>query len=65
MTTLKFEKRLNNLPGTLAADTMYMVKKGSNIEMYVSDSTGTVASPVVAPNSSGIHPFLLLGANND
>lgn len=62
MADLKFEKRLNSLPATLTADTVYLVKSGDTVEMFISDSTGTEAHKVGAEEN--IEPFLLMGMNN-
>lgn len=66
MATLRIEKVDDILPGVLTPDTLYFVKVGSSISIYISDSTGTSA---FAAGSSGVaeselHPFLLMGAGN-
>lgn len=50
MATFKIEKVVSALPGTLVADTVYAVRTGSGFDLYITDSTGTVAHLV---NSSG------------
>lgn len=53
MALLRNEKFVSNLPGTLIANTIYYVKNGASIDMYVTNSTGTiVAYPVGNSNSS-------------
>jgi hypothetical protein len=49
MATLRFAKVVSNLPGTLAPDTLYLVRTGSGFDLYVSDATGSIAYPVNAP----------------
>lgn len=58
MATLKFSK-VNVLPGSLVSNTVYLVKNGNSIDMFVSDSTGTSALPV---GEQSPHPFLFLAA---
>ncbi len=60
MAELKFEKK-TALPGTLTADTVYLVcPEGSSIvEMWVSDSTGSSAKRV--QGEEDLDPFLLMG----
>lgn len=43
MATLKVEKVIGALPGTLVADTIYFVRTGTGFDIYVTDSTGAVA----------------------
>lgn len=65
MASLKFSKKLNSLPGTLAPDTVYLVKTGTTVTMYITDSAGTTATPVGGGGSTvGIEPFLLLGVQS-
>lgn len=63
---LKFAKVADALPQVLAADTVYLVKKAGQpeVQMYVSNSAGSAAYPL-ANSEEPIHPFLLLGADND
>lgn len=42
MATLKFRK-VNSLPGVLEADTIYMLKSGTNHILHITDNTGTLA----------------------
>ncbi len=60
MATIKFSK-VASLPGTPVANTMYLVKNGSSVKIYVTDSAGAVM-PVIG-NTPEIEPFLLLGVN--
>lgn len=62
MADFKFEKRLDSLPATLTANTMYLIKSGDTVEMYLSDNAGTQAYKVGSEES--IEPFLLMGMNN-
>lgn len=62
MANLKVEKRLNSLPTTLAANTMYLIKSGDTVSMYVTDNTGTEAHKV--GSEEPIEPFLLMGIND-
>lgn len=67
MATLRIEKVDGSLPGTLAPDTLYFVKSGSNVNTYISDSTGASAYPVTPSAGAAVvelHPFLLMGAGN-
>lgn len=60
---IKFQKKLNSLPGTLQPDTMYMVSDGSKVRIYISDSTGTKAEPVVGA-VEGIDPMFFMGVTS-
>lgn len=60
MAELKFRK-VKALPETLEPDTVYFVKKGSAVEIRVSNNNGT-ASHKVTSGEEDIHPFMLLGA---
>lgn len=48
MTIFKTEKVIAALPGVLTADTVYFVRAGVGIDVYVSDSTGSVAHKINA-----------------
>lgn len=63
MATLKFQKNLNSLPGTLQADTIYFVSDGNKTRMYISDATGTKAQPVVGA-IEGIDPLFFMGVTS-
>lgn len=52
MSVFRLAKVVSALPGTLTADTLYLVRAGTGFDFYVSDSTGTVAH---ALNSAGAH----------
>jgi hypothetical protein len=43
MATVIVSKVLSALPGTLVANTIYLVRVGTGIDIYVVDSTGTIA----------------------
>ena len=42
MPAIKHHKLVSALPGTLEADSVYFVKAGSNVEIYVTNTTGTI-----------------------
>ena len=46
MADFKIHKVVSSLPGTLEADTIYLVRTGSGFDLYVSDTTGSVAHKV-------------------
>ncbi|SMO73935.1 hypothetical protein SAMN06265173_11241 [Thalassovita litoralis] len=46
MATLLAHKVVSSLPGTLVANTIYLVRTGAGFDLYVSDSTGSVAHRV-------------------
>ena len=43
MPIVRQEKVVSSLPGTLEANTLYYVRVGVGFDLYLSDSTGTVA----------------------
>jgi hypothetical protein len=43
MAVLKVEKVVSALPGTLAPDTIYLVRVGTGFDLYSTDSTGAIA----------------------
>lgn len=43
MATLKIHKVLSSLPGTLDPNSVYFVRVGSGIDVYVTDTTGLIA----------------------
>jgi hypothetical protein len=51
MATLRFAKVVSSLPVTLAPDTLYLVRTGAGFDLYVSDTTGSIAYPVNAPTA--------------
>lgn len=66
---LKFSKVLDSLPATLQPDTVYLLKSGSNVEMHISDSTGSNTYQVAGAAQQGssedsIDPFLLMGVSS-
>jgi len=55
MAIFRAEKVISTLPGSLEADTLYAVRVGDGFDLYISDSTGTVAhkvNPSVAMGSA-------------
>lgn len=46
MGAIKFKKEVSVLPETLEANTLYMVRTGVGFDLYVSDSTGSVAHKI-------------------
>lgn len=40
---LKIHKVIGSLPGTLEADSIYLVRVGTGVDLYVTDSTGAIA----------------------
>lgn len=65
MATLRIEKVDGSLPGVLTPDTLYFVKIGSAITVYISDSTGSsaYATSSGASDAGELHPFLLMGVS--
>lgn len=43
MAVLKLYKEVSSLPATLEADAAYIVRVGKGFDLYVTDTTGTVA----------------------
>lgn len=43
MAGLKVKKVIATLPGTLEANTIYLVRAGAGFDFHVTDATGTVA----------------------
>lgn len=68
MAVLKFSKTVDSLPASLQPDTVYLVKSGASVTMYVTDSTGSTAHQVGAPTQGSaedsIDPFLLMGVSS-
>lgn len=50
MSTLKVGKVLSSLPGTLVANMMYAVRVGVGYDLYITDSTGSIAYKQNAPD---------------
>lgn len=44
MSALSISKVVSALPGTLVADTIYMVRVGTGIDIYVTNSSGTIVA---------------------
>jgi hypothetical protein len=49
MAVIKFSKVVSSLPGTLDPNTAYLVRVGSGFDLYVTDSTGSVAYQTNVP----------------
>lgn len=49
MATFKIDKVLSALPETLVADTVYAVRVGVGFDLYIVDSTGSIAYKINAP----------------
>ena len=69
MANLKFQKVNGSLPTTLEADTVYLLKTPTGVEMHVSDSTGASSFRVGGAAQQGsaedpIDPFLLMGVSS-
>ncbi|MDD5360410.1 MAG: hypothetical protein PHI79_03430 [Sulfurovaceae bacterium] len=54
MGTIKFRKEVSALPAELSTNTLYMVRVGTGFDLYVSDSTGSVAHKINSSNSLDI-----------
>ena len=53
MNYLNFEKLISKLPDTLTPNTMYLVRVGEGIDIYVTDITGSIAHKHNMGNASG------------
>lgn len=51
---LRFNKTIVNLPSVLTPDSIFAVRKGAGIELYVSDMTGSIAYKSNSPISVGL-----------
>lgn len=51
--TLRVEKIISTLPSQLQPNTMYLVRSGEGIDIYVSDSTGSIAHKHNSPIGGG------------
>lgn len=65
MATLLF-KKVNTLPATPTADTLYILNSGTGVNLYISNSAGTALLPVQDPDAGdNVDPFLLMGVIGD
>lgn len=64
MADLKIEKR-TSLPSTPAPDTMYLIKEGSTLKIYVTDDAGVPLQAAGGGGGDEIDPFLLMGVAGD
>lgn len=65
MANLRIEKRNNSLPAVLTPNTLYIIKTGFTVSLYVSDETGTNAyttDTVAGSTDNAPHAFLTMGA---
>ena len=53
MANFQASKVVSALPGTLAADTVYIVRTGAGFDIYVSDNTGSIAHALNQTPSGG------------
>jgi len=53
MAVFKIEKNIAVLPETLTADTVYAVRTGAGFDLYITDSTGSIAHTVNSGGGSG------------
>lgn len=65
MSEVKFSKKLDELPETLAPNTMYFIKKGKKVLTYLTNSQGTEAHQIGGSSGNSIEPFLLMGVGNE
>src|SRR5574343_1510435 len=56
MGAIKFHKVVSSLPGTLEADTMYMVRVGAGFDLYMTDSSGVAKELNQSPVASNFFP---------
>lgn len=54
MTTLKAHKVVASLPTTLEPNAIYAVRVGVGFDMYVADSTGTMAHKINAAQADAV-----------
>jgi hypothetical protein len=50
---LRVEKIVGALPGVITANTIYAVRTGAGFDLYVSDSTASIAHALNLPSGSG------------
>ena len=43
MSVIKFYKEISTLPATLVANAAYLLRTGTGFDLYVTDSTGSIA----------------------
>lgn len=67
MSTFKIHKVVSALPGTLVADTIYAVRVGTGFDLYVTDSSATIAFKVnsVVPAGGTTGQALVKSSNSD
>lgn len=64
--TLRIEKLLDALPSQLTGNTLYMVKVGSVVNLYITDKDGLVAYTAGGGGATDeIDQFLLMGVAGD
>jgi hypothetical protein len=61
MAELRSEKYVNNLPVTLVANTVYYVKSGSSVDVYVTNDSGTIVA--YPASSNGVASSNIDGGN--
>jgi hypothetical protein len=54
MATLRVDKVVSTLPGVLTPSTVYAVRTGAGFDLYISDSTGSVAHALNAAPGGGM-----------
>lgn len=59
---LRVEKVVGNLPSTIEADTIYVVRVGTGFDLYVSDSTGAIAHSLNLPTDPPVAKSVTLDA---
>lgn len=64
MATFKIDKVLSSLPGTLVANTVYAVRVGTGFDLYIVDSTGSIAYQINAPAPDNTIPSNIYTANH-
>ena len=58
MAVFRIEKNIAALPGTLTADTVYAVRAGAGFDLYITDSTASIAHKVNTTDISETGPSL-------
>lgn len=54
MAELRTEKHVATLPGTLTANTVYYVKNGSVIDIYITNNSGTIIAYPLNTSSGSV-----------